>query len=222
MIEGRKILCFASGYDAPPTSKHHVVRLLAERNVVLWVNYHASRRPGPGRADLLRAAGRMRRVMNGLSRARRNLYVLTPMVLPLPGSAWARRVNRAMLGGQIRAALGSLGAGPLQVWSFCPDISYLLGCFEPEKVLYYCVDEFASFAGYARDRILRDEADLCRRADLVVASSRALYEAKLPFSARIIFVPHGVDFRHFAKAMSDQLVPPAEVAAIGRPRIAFF
>lgn len=30
MIEGRTILCFASGYDAPPTSKHHVMHLLAE------------------------------------------------------------------------------------------------------------------------------------------------------------------------------------------------
>ena len=45
MIEGRTILCFASGYDAPPTSKHHVMHLLAERNAVLWVNYHASRAP---------------------------------------------------------------------------------------------------------------------------------------------------------------------------------
>jgi len=40
MIEGRTILCSASGYDAPPTSKHHVMHHLAERNVVLWVNYH--------------------------------------------------------------------------------------------------------------------------------------------------------------------------------------
>jgi len=33
MIENQSILCFASGYDAPPTSKHHVMHLLAERNV---------------------------------------------------------------------------------------------------------------------------------------------------------------------------------------------
>jgi hypothetical protein len=31
MIEGRTILCFASGYDAPPTSKHHVMHLLAKK-----------------------------------------------------------------------------------------------------------------------------------------------------------------------------------------------
>ena len=34
MIEGRTILCFASGYEAPPDSKHHVMHLLAEKNVV--------------------------------------------------------------------------------------------------------------------------------------------------------------------------------------------
>lgn len=27
MIEGRTILCLASGYDAPPTSKHHIMHL---------------------------------------------------------------------------------------------------------------------------------------------------------------------------------------------------
>jgi len=46
MIEGRTILCFASGYDAPPTSKHHVMHLLAERNVVLWVSANSPRWPG--------------------------------------------------------------------------------------------------------------------------------------------------------------------------------
>ena len=30
MIEGRTILCFASGYDAPPTSKHHVMHGMAD------------------------------------------------------------------------------------------------------------------------------------------------------------------------------------------------
>ena len=33
MIEGRTILCFASGYDAPPTSKHNV-HILADRDKV--------------------------------------------------------------------------------------------------------------------------------------------------------------------------------------------
>ena len=36
MIEGRNIVCIASNYFYDPTSKHHIMRLLAERNHVVW------------------------------------------------------------------------------------------------------------------------------------------------------------------------------------------
>ena len=222
MITGRTILCFASGYDAPPTSKHHIMHLLARRNTVLWVNYHASRRPRVRPCDMLRMAGRLCRVFRGLVRARRNLYVLTPLVLPLPGLWWARRLNCELLSSQIRSAMASVGDGPAQIWSFCPDVSYLLGRFNAERTLYYCVDDFAAFSGYDRRQVLADEQELCRRADLVVASSRALYEAKLPLNDRTIFVPHGVDFSHFAGATSGRCEVPRDMSAIGRPRIGFF
>jgi len=39
MLKGKTILCFAGGYDAPPTSKHYVMHILAVRNMVLWINY---------------------------------------------------------------------------------------------------------------------------------------------------------------------------------------
>ena len=62
MIADSTIVCFASGYDAPPTSKHHVMHLLAERNTVLWVNYHASRAPSASSADLLHMGRKLAQV----------------------------------------------------------------------------------------------------------------------------------------------------------------
>ena len=59
MIAGRTILCFASGYDAPPTSKHHIMHELARRNRVLWVNYHGSRKPSMSGGDLRYLGGRL-------------------------------------------------------------------------------------------------------------------------------------------------------------------
>ena len=91
MIEGRTILCFASGYDAPPTSKHHVMHLLAERNTVLWVNYHASRIPTASSSDLAHIGRKLAQVFAGVKNPRKNLHVLTPLVVPLPGSAWAKQ-----------------------------------------------------------------------------------------------------------------------------------
>ncbi len=222
MIEGRTILCFASGYDAPPTSKHHVMHLLAERNTVLWVNYHASRTPSASASDLRYMARKLGQVFGGLRKARENLYVLTPLVLPLPGSGWARRLNRRILIRQIGRALAKVRHGPVQVWSFTPDISYLLGHFGEEKVVYYCVDDFASFSGYDKEQVLRDEADLCRRADLVVTTSQALQEAKAPLNPNTILVTHGVDYEHFSRAVREDLPVPEDMKAIPHPILGFF
>jgi len=221
-IAGRTILCFASGYDAPPTSKHHVMRLLAERNVVLWVNYHASRTPSASSSDLLYMARKLAQVAGGLRKVRPNFYVLTPLVVPLPASPAARRLNRALLIGQLRAALDRVGDGPVQVWSFTPDVAYALGHFAVERAVYYCVDDHASFSGYDREQVLRDEAELCRRSDLVVTTSMALQRAKQPLARRSVLVPHGVDYGHFARATANGLAEPADLAGIPRPRLGFF
>jgi len=222
MIADRTIVCFASGYDAPPTSKHHVMHLLAERNTVLWVNYHASRAPTASSSDLLYMGRKLAQIAGGLKRPRRNLHVLTPLVIPLPASPLARRMNRALLLGQIRHALAQLRGGPVQIWSFTPDISYVLGNFGEQAVVYYCVDDFASFSGYDSEQVLRDEADLCGRADLVVTTSMALQEAKEPMNPNTLLVPHGVDYDHFAQAIRQDLPAPEDVADIPRPRLGFF
>jgi glycosyltransferase involved in cell wall biosynthesis len=222
MIRGRTILCFASGYDAPPTSKHHVMHLLAEHNTVLWVNYHASRMPSASTSDLLHIRRKLAQVFAGIKSPRKNLHVLTPLVVPLPGSAWARKLNRRLMLHQIRRALRRIRSGPVQLWSFTPDVSYLLGQFGEETVLYYCVDDHASFTGYDREQVLRDEEDLCRRANLVVTTSMKLQNGKQPFNPNTILVSHGVDYEHFSKAVSDHLPTPADIAAIPRPRLGFF
>ena len=222
MIEGRTILCFASGYEAPPTSKHHVMHLLAERNTVLWVNYHASRAPTATASDLGHIARKVRQILRGVTNPRQNLYVLTPAVLPLPGRAWARAINRRLLIGRIRAALRRFGRGPVQVWSFAPDIAYLLGHFGEEKVVYYCVDDHASFSGYDAEQVRRDEETLCRRADLVVTTSKALQDAKAPLNPNTIFVPHGVDYEHFSRAVKEDLPVPDDMKTIPHPILGFF
>lgn len=222
MIEGKTILCFASGYDAPPTSKHHVMHLLAERNVVLWINYHASRAPTATSSDLTHIGNKLVEIFRGMKNPRGNLYVLTPLVLPLPSSPYARRLNRLLLIGQIRGALSKIRDGAVQIWSFTPDIGYALGRFDEEKVVYYCVDDHASFSGYDRAQVLKDEEDLCRRSDLVITTSMALQDAKSPWNPNTILVPHGVDYDHFSRAVREDLACPGDLASIPQPRLGFF
>jgi glycosyltransferase involved in cell wall biosynthesis len=98
----------------------------------------------------------------------------------------------------------------------------MLGHFSEEKVVYYCVDDHASFSGYNRAQVLSDEKELCRRSDLVITTAMALQAAKASWNPNTILVPHGVDYEHFSRAVREELSCPADLAAIPKPRLGFF
>jgi len=97
VIEGLSIVCFAHDWGGDPTSKTHIMRLLARRNRVLWVNSIAMRRPSASRSDARRLVDKLRRSFAGCIEAERNLFVVNPLVLPFPGSPIAQRANADLL-----------------------------------------------------------------------------------------------------------------------------
>ena len=210
MISGKNIIAFASNWNFDPTSKHHVMKILSEQNHVLWVNYHGSRRPQVSVADALAIVGKLKQVARGSTWVSDTMLVLTPLLLPLPGSRWARNVNRKLVALQIRKALHRLPSNPVQVWTFAPDVDYLAGQFDEELLLYYCVDEFSEFGGYDPESIRRLEGRLMDRADLVITTATHLQESKSQHHPATHLVTHGVSYDHFAQANSDATpVPPA-------------
>ncbi len=222
MPADRNIVCLASNWFYDPTSKHHLMRLLAERNHVVWVNYHGSRRPSASAADLRAAAGKLRQFITGPRRVLPDLTVVTPAVLPLPGSRAAAALNRRLLGRQIQDVLNDLPKRPTQLWTFAPDCDFLCGAFDEECVIYYCVDDFASFSGYDAAAIRAAEARLCDKADLVITTSQRLYEAKRSMAGYVRLVSHGVDNEHFAKARGPDTTAPEDVAGLPRPMLGFW
>jgi glycosyltransferase involved in cell wall biosynthesis len=189
---------------------------------VLWVSYHASRTPSVNSSDMAHIFAKLKQVLGGMKQVRDNLWVLTPLAIPLPGSRTVQKINRRILTWQIRSALRRVQQGALQVWSFTPDVAYLVDEFSPERVLYYCVDDFASFSGYDSEQVLRDEADLCRRANAVITTSSSLQEAKEPLNPNTLLVSHGVDYDHFRSALVNRHDEPEDTVGIGHPRLGFF
>ena len=45
VMTGRNIVCFANDWDADPTSKHQVMKVLSRSNRLLWVNSIGLGRP---------------------------------------------------------------------------------------------------------------------------------------------------------------------------------
>ena len=87
-MKDQNILCFANDWDADPTSKHQVMKLLAKHNRILWVESTGLRRPGVNAGDAARMKSKIRKFLRGPRTVAPNLMVLTPLVIPfhdLPG-----------------------------------------------------------------------------------------------------------------------------------------
>src|SRR5678815_1971220 len=221
MLEGSSIICFAHDWGGDPTSKTHIMRILARRNRVLWINSIGMRRPNASVADLGRLASKLRRGFGGCREVEPNLFVVNPLVVPLPGVAATDRLNAVILSGTLRRLSRRLGLKRPILWSFMPTVGRLLGTLGEGMVIYHCVDEYAEFSGVPKEALLRMEQDLVRRADLVLTSSERLCEERRPANPNTHFIRHGVDLDHFARSLDAGTIVPEELRRLPRPVIGF-
>ncbi len=224
MIRGRNIICIASNWEVDPTSKHHVMRHLAQHNNVLWVSYHGMRRPSFSTADARAVTSAINRVRRGVQRIDDGFHHFTPLVIPGTHGRVTRSWNRRLTRRQIRSARARVcnAHRPTQLWSFAPDVEFLCGAFDEECVVYYCVDEFSEFTGVDAAAMRREEQNLIQKADVVFTTSDALHDKKSPMHPNTHLARHGVDVDHFGRALDPNIDRPASLAPWAGPTIGFF
>ena len=208
MIEGQSIICFAHDWKGDPTSKTHIMRILSERNRILWVNSIGMRRPTASARDFRRIAAKLKNSLQGCHRVHDNLHVWNPLVLPLPGVAWAERVNTWLLSTSIRRLVRRLGLHDPILWTFLPNVTRLIGRLGERMVIYHCVDEYSAFSGVSREQLQHVERELIERAAVVFTSSEELCRERQVFNPRTFFVSHGVDVTHFSRALDPGTTVP--------------
>ncbi|MFH1746378.1 MAG: glycosyltransferase [Planctomycetota bacterium] len=221
MIRNRNIICIASSWFDHPTSKHHVMRLLSQHNDVIWVNYHASRRPTVSTCDARAIVQRLRRAWGRTQWVLPRLEVLSPLLLPLPEARLVREFNTRILLGQLKQALHQRPRRPLQLWLFTPDAPELIEHLPTERVVYYCVDDFAAFQGFNRALIEDLEKRTVAASDIVIATSPELFATRRQEHPNTHLLPHGVDFEHFAAALDPATRVPEELNKIPRPILGY-
>jgi glycosyltransferase involved in cell wall biosynthesis len=221
-LAGRDVLCFSHDWTGDPLSKTHLMRLLARRNRVLWVNSIGYRSPSATPSDLKRMIHKLIAAGRPVTEVEPNIFVLNPLAIPIHGRRWAAAINRRWLGVQVRAAMRRLGFRRPINWVFNPAAALVAGTLGEEKIIYYCVDEYAAFAGVNSESLARLEKKLLHQADLVVVSSEQLFRSKSPSNPATILVRHGVDFDHFSTALKPQTPIPDDIAHLPRPIIGYF
>lgn len=217
------IVAFAKDWHEDPTSNHHVLRELARTRRVLWLNSLATRTPklSSGR-DLGKIRRKLAEFARGPINVENDLWVTTPLVLPLPHSALARAVNRQILRATIRALRLRLGIRDFELWTFLPNTADYIGTLGERLAVYYCVDEWSMFSYLDRVQTVAAERRVLERVDAVFAINHALADAKRAVNRATFVSPHGVDHALFARALDDAQPVPADLAALPRPRIGFY
>ncbi|WP_176063950.1 glycosyltransferase [Anaeromyxobacter diazotrophicus] len=220
-LSGTDIVCFSNDWAGDPLSKTHLMRILARENRVLWVDSLGHRAPRADARDLRRALGKLRSAAGGLREVAPGLHVLTPLYVPGYASAAVRRASQALVRLQVLRAMRRLGLAHPVSWSFLPSAAGVAGTLGEALVVYHVVDEFSAFSD-ADARVPELERELLARADLVLASSEPLLAAKSALHPRVRLVRHGVDHRHFARALDPATRVPDDLARLPRPVIGFF
>lgn len=217
------VIALAKDWHEDPTSNHHVLRELARTRRVLWLNSLGTRTPSLGsKRDLSKIKRKLAEVVRGPQNVENDLWVATPLVLPLPHSAAARAINRQLLRATISALRLSLSIDQFHLWTFLPTTAPYVGSLGEQLSVYYCVDEWSLFSYLDRDHIVAAERALLTKVDAVFAVNHALADAKRRVNGATFVSPHGVDHDLFARALDDATAIPGDLAAIPGPRIGFY
>jgi hypothetical protein len=222
MLTGENIICFANDWHNDPTSKHQVMKLLSQKNRVLWVNSIGMRKPSASSSDLKRIFVKLQSFLKGLEKIHENLFVFTPIVLPLPSSAWARQINVLLLRASLWYYRKQLGMQDFQLWTFVPTMVDLAGKMGEKTLVYYCVDEWSQFSFMDSEAMRNMEIRLLQKSDIVFVTADHLYRDKVQFNKNTFLVEHGVDHEHFSQAQNESLDSPLDIRNIKKPILGFF
>ncbi|MFN2315441.1 MAG: glycosyltransferase [Gemmatimonadales bacterium] len=222
-MKGRDIVCFANDWRTDPTSKHQLMKRFADANRILWVEASGMRRPNlASKDDLGRIARKARSFFTPARAERPGLHAYSPPALPLPGSAFADRLNAQLYRVTLRREMRRIGMGPRPlIWIYVPHVAPWIRKLPRSGMVYHCVDKWSAFQDYDAAHMTACEAEICREADLVLASAEDLAERCRQYRADVHYVPHGVEHDHFAQALQPGALP-ADIASLPEPRVGFF
>jgi glycosyltransferase involved in cell wall biosynthesis len=222
-VDNVGIIAFAKDWHEDPTSNHHVLRELARTRRVVWLNSVGTRTPklSSGR-DLGKISRKLGEFAQGPVNVENDLWVFSPLVLPLPHSSVARRINQGILRATIAMLRWRLGLREFDLWTFLPNVADYLGTLGERLSVYYCVDEWSLFSYLDEQGTRTAETALLNKVDVCFAINHALADAKRAVNPTTYVSPHGVDHEVFARALDPATALPADVTTLPRPIVGFY
>ncbi|MEQ8850312.1 MAG: glycosyltransferase [Phycisphaerales bacterium] len=201
------VVCFAGTdwwYHPRGHSECQIMRRLARRTTVLWVNSIGMRAPKPGvaRNPLGRYWRKLKSTLRGLRRDAGGMWVYSPVFIPRYSPRFVR-INGWLVRAQVRMLCRLLGIKRPSAWVTVPTAAHAaLGSAFHRRVFNRC-DDFAKFPQADAVTISALEHKLLVGCDATVFVSRTLFERERDLSPHPVLLGHGLDYDHFARDHDD-------------------
>lgn len=227
MIEGRSVICFA-GEDwwyHHPHSKNHIMKRLARRNKVMFINSISMGLPSVRSRDFFAKIRRkLKSYLKFVRRSPEGIWVVTPIVTPFFSSRLGRTLNRILLILQLRLLMLLLGFRNPILWVAIPTAKDIVGNLNESLLIYQVSDKYEANAmdhGERGKLISELHEQLQRAAHIVYYSGRRLFE-EAKYREKSYLLEQAVDFEHFSSVTRDTFNPPEEINSIPKPVLGYF
>ncbi|MCD6322019.1 MAG: glycosyltransferase [Clostridiales bacterium] len=204
------------------TSQYHVAKHLSNYHFVLYVNSVGLRKPEVSKGDLFKIIRKLKSFFNGSREVKKNLVVVSPIVLPFHANKLAITVNKFIMWLFVEYYMLRLKLKRPVIFTFLPNTVEYLNLLRHEQVVYYCADQVSNFIGVDIETVIEQEKRLLKRCDLAFMTSMQLYNEKKLITDNAVYMPHGVDVELFNQAINNDLPIPDDMKSIKTPVIGFF
>jgi glycosyltransferase involved in cell wall biosynthesis len=204
------------------TNKQHTADRLAKRgNKVFYIESLGLRSPTLKTQDLNRVLKRIFSFVKGARKVRKNLWVYSPMVIPLHRFAVIRLVNKILLSVILKYYKWKLGLESPICWTYNPMVLNYMESLKPSRLVYHSVDDLSAAPGINKKMILSAEKSLLRKMDYVFCTSLKIYDhCNKDAKGKTYYFSNVVDYEHFSKARS-KLNKPKELEVVPTPILGF-
>ncbi|MBI2356906.1 glycosyltransferase [Candidatus Dojkabacteria bacterium] len=165
-------------------------------------------------------------IFKGLSKPKKNIFVLSLVRLPFENISIIKRINQKLITYFVsKYARKYLREKPI-LWIFLPTGHFLIDTLDHSVSIYHNVDDYSEVPNVDKKYVLSEQDKILEKADIVFAVSPVTadsFKEKVP-PKKVFYLNNVANFSYFNRAVKEKLSIPSDMKPIlkeGKPTVGF-